>query len=97
MYDIGGFNILHPLIICCGVVDQLTGFREPGAMAGTIPGMLCLVIFQSAPKMGTAGDSGRKQTKCGFQSIDCQLWVQNTPRRGENLGVLIGLPLYQVG
>ena len=88
---------LHPLIIRSRIVDEFSGFSKAGAVAGAIPGVLRLIIFQSTPKMRTPRGCGRKQSDGGFQSVDRQLWAQDAPRRGENLSIRIGLSLYQVG
>ena len=88
-----GICDLQPLVIRSRVVDQLAVLGKSGAVAGTVPGMLLVIIFQRTAHMGATGHSGGQQIERRFDPVDRQLGLQNTPFRGEKLTEFTLFPL----
>lgn len=70
-------NTLLLQIICCGIVNKLSGFREPGAVAAAIPGMLRSIPFQGAAHMRAPGFCRRQKIYRRLKAIDQQLGPQH--------------------
>lgn len=79
------------------IVQHLTGFREPGAVASTVPAMLLPVVFQRTAQVGTSPCCGDQEIRSCFGAIEEQLGLQDASGRTENPGILIWLLLNQVG
>ena len=56
-------------ISVCRIIQHLPRFREPGAVAGTVPGMLRFVPFQGAAQMGTGSRRTEQKISSGLLHI----------------------------
>lgn len=55
------------------IVQHLTGSREPGAVASTVPAMLLPVVFQRTAQVGTSLCCGDQEIRSCFGAIEEQL------------------------
>ena len=59
--------------------------------------MLLPVVFQGAAQVGAALGGGNQEIRGGFRAVEQKLGLQDASGRAENPGVLILLPLNQIG
>ena len=68
---------LHMDVSGGGVIHQCAVLREPGPMAGTVPGVFLRVPFERTSHMGTAGSGRFQKVLRGFICVYEQLRAQD--------------------
>jgi len=87
---------LHSFIIRRGIIDQLAVLGKARAVAGTIPGVLGYIVFESATEVWTSGCGRCEKSDSRLKSVDDKLWAHDGARGIENGGMGIIFPSDEV-